>query len=480
MVQKSGQQNTLVSLIIGLILVLALLVAIDARHPHFYMTGEQVLKAEQGQPFEDPGVYAVMSGRIFGDGSRRLPVETSGSVNPDVPGDYVLSYRTHFFFRDYLCTRTVEVRDRTAPVIVLYQRDDYQVNWLEGYAEEGYRAVDNIDGDLTAQVRSEETADGIVYSVSDRAGNTAAVLRRPNYTIARPEIYLTEGSELFVKAGFRFDDPGYLAIDRLGNDMTAFVVCEGEVIPYRIGTYELNYSVTNALGQTVNAVRTVTVEAQQIPSTIEPEEKTIYLTFDDGPGPYTEQLLKMLAKYDVKATFFVTASQPKYLPMIAKAYKAGHKIGVHSYSHSYEKVYENEDAFFEDLQKMQDIILEQTGSYTDILRFPGGSSNTVSSFQPGIMTRLTDEVRSLGYQYFDWNVKSGDAGETTHTSAVVKNVIEGIEALPEGETAIVLQHDTRRFSVDAVEKIIQWGLENGYTFRSLDRTSPPAHLEIAN
>ena len=72
MVQKSGQQNTLVSLIIGLILVLALLVAIDARHPHFYMTGEQVLKAEQGQPFEDPGVYAVMSGRIFGDGSRRL------------------------------------------------------------------------------------------------------------------------------------------------------------------------------------------------------------------------------------------------------------------------------------------------------------------------------------------------------------------------------------------------------------------------
>jgi hypothetical protein len=96
------------------------------------------------------------------------------------------------------------------------------------------------------------------------------------------------------------------------------------------------------------------------------------------------------------------------------------------------------------------------------------------------MTRLTDEVRCLGYQYFDWNVKSGDAGETTHTSAVVKNVIEGIEALPEGETAIVLQHDTRRFSVDAVEKIIQWGLENGYTFRSLDRTSPPAHLEIAN
>ena len=188
----------------------------------------------------------------------------------------------------------------------------------------------------------------------------------------------------------------------------------------------------------------------------------------------------MLDKYDVKATFFVTASQPKYLPMIAKASQAGHKIGVHTYSHNYDRVYESEDAFFDDFQKMQEIILEQSGSYTDILRFPGGSSNTVSSFQPGIMTRLTDEVRSLGYQYFDWNVLSGDAGGTTHTSEVVKNVIEGIEGLPEGEAAIVLQHDTRRFSVDAVEKIIQWGLENGYTFRSLDRTTPPAHLAVAN
>ena len=477
---KYGKQNTVISLLCGLMLVLALLVAIDARHPHFYMTGEQVVEAEQGQPFEDPGVYAVMSGRIFGDSSRRLPVEVSGSVNPDVPGDYVLRYRTHFFFRDYTCTRTVEVRDRTAPVIVLYQRDGYQVSWLEGYMEEGYRAEDNIDGDLTAQVRSEETADGIVYTVSDRAGNTTSVLRQPNYTIARPEIYLTGGDELYVKAGFQFGDPGYLAIDRLGNDMTAWVQCEGKVIPYRVGTYELSYSITNAQGQTVRAVRTVTVEPQQIAGTIEPEEKTIYLTFDDGPGPYTEQLLKVLDRNDVKATFFVTAAEPRYLPVIAKAYRAGHKIGVHSYGHDYDRIYASEEAFFEDFLKIQDIILQQTGSYTDILRFPGGSSNTISSVSPGIMTLLTDEVRSLGYQYFDWNVQSGDAGETSHTSEVVRNVIEGIEGLPEGEAAIVLQHDNRRFSVDAVEKIIQWGKENGYTFRSLDCTSPPAHFNLAN
>ena len=475
-----GKQNTLISLLCGLLLLAALLVALDARHPHFYMTGEQTLQADQGRPFADPGVYAVMSGRVFGDSGRRLPVESIGTVDTAVAGDYVLTYRTHFFFRDYSCSRIVEVRDRTAPVIVLFQRDGYQASWLDGYEEEGYRAQDDIDGDLTAQVTSEETSDGILYTVSDRAGNTASVLRRPNYSIARPEIYLTEGSELHVKTDFSFGDPGYIALDRLGNNLTAYVQCEGEVIPYRAGTYELTYSITNARGQTVRTVRTVSVEPHQNPELIEPEDKTIYLTFDDGPGPYTDRLLQILDRYNVKATFFVTASLPKYVSCIGRAFEAGHKIGVHSYSHEYEKIYADEEAFFDDFLRMQEIIRQQTGSYTDILRFPGGSSNTVSSFQPGIMTQLTEDINGLGYQYFDWNVPSGDAGETTHSSAVAQNVIDGIRELPEGRAAIVLQHDIKSFSVEAVEKIIKWGLENGYTFRTLDLTSPAAHLTLAN
>ena len=180
------------------------------------------------------------------------------------------------------------------------------------------------------------------------------------------------------------------------------------------------------------------------------------------------------------STFFVTASLPKYVSCIGRAFEAGHKIGVHSYSHEYEKIYADEEAFFDDFLRMQEIIRQQTGSYTDILRFPGGSSNTVSSFQPGIMTQLTEDINGLGYQYFDWNVPSGDAGETTHSSAVAQNVIDGIRELPEGRAAIVLQHDIKSFSVEAVEKIIKWGLENGYTFRTLDLTSPAAHLTLAN
>ena len=211
-----------------------------------------------------------------------------------------------------------------------------------------------------------------------------------------------------------------------------------------------------------------------------PAEKTIYLTFDDGPGPYTDRLLDVLDKYGVKATFFVTCDQPDYFRCVARAHEAGHAIGVHSATHVYDDIYASEEACFADFQKVLDMILEQTGELPAICRFPGGSDNTVSSFNPGVMTRLASDVRDLGFQYFDWNVYSGDAGgkgATTDAKTVAANVIEGVGDL---KTAVVLQHDIKPYSVDAVESIIQWGLEHGYAFRPLDITSPPVHEKIAN
>ena len=138
------------------------------------------------------------------------------------------------------------------------------------------------------------------------------------------------------------------------------------------------------------------------------------------------------------------------------------------------------DAFFADFDTVESLIYAQTGCHTTLCRFPGGSSNTVSEFNPGVMTRLASDVRDLGYQYFDWDVYSGDAGgegATMKSDTVASNVTEGIG---DRHTAVVLQHDIKGFSVDAVEKIILWGLENGYAFRALDAGSPPAHFDIAN
>ena len=134
-------------------------------------------------------------------------------------------------------------------------------------------------------------------------------------------------------------------------------------------------------------------------------------------------------------------------------------------------------AYFADLNRILDLIKSKTGVSTKLVRFPGGSSNTVSRFNPGIMSRLTYALVDRGYRYFDWNVSSGDAGGAKTAEQVYENVINGIG---NRKTAIVLQHDTKGYSVDAVEKIILWGLENGYTFQSLNQSSPSAAHSLNN
>ena len=126
---------------------------------------------------------------------------------------------------------------------------------------------------------------------------------------------------------------------------------------------------------------------------------------------------------------------------------------------------------------MQEIIFEQTGEYVRLVRFPGGSSNTVSRYNPGIMTRLTSDLNDMGYAYFDWNVSAADTASNATRYTVTENFKESV---PKHDYSVVLQHDTNAFSVDAVEDILFWGSRNGYTFRALDLTSPAVHHSVAN
>lgn len=370
--------------------------------------------------------------------------------------------------------RTIIYDDRTAPVITLEGDNPLTVEKGTEIQEPGYTAIDDCDGDVTEQVTVTQSNGVIDYTVTDAHGNTATAQRTLVYVDTTPPMITLNGNgEMTIQAGESFSDPGYTAQDAADGDVTGSVTTEGSVDPGTPGDYTITYSVTDSAGNTGTAQRLIHVK--QPPEN--PGNKVVYLTFDDGPGAYTQQLLDVLSKYNVKATFFVTNSNSKYQDMIYKEYAAGHAIGIHTYCHDYKKIYASEEAYFEDLEAMQDVIVSQTGDTTNIIRFPGGSSNTVSDITPGLMTQLSQAVQNRGYQYFDWNVASGDAGETTDTETVVSNVISGIQ---QHSVSIVLQHDIKSFSVDAVEEIIQWGLENGYTFLPLHYDSPAAHHHINN
>ena len=282
-----------------------------------------------------------------------------------------------------------------------------------------------------------------------------------------PEITLNGEEIIVMRVGESYTEAGASVVDDC--DEVEFTRT-GDVDTNAVGTYTIAYTAQDNSGNHSEKVRTVKI--------IPEYNGTIYLTFDDGPGQYTAELLDILAKYNVKATFFVTGYGDD--AMIVREYNDGHAIGLHTASHNYSYIYQSTDAFFEDLYRVQERVKNLTGYTSYLMRFPGGSSNTVSTRYDGgtrIMSKLVNLVGEKGFTYFDWNISSGDAGNTTSSDVVYQNVVG---ALKEGGISVVLQHDVKDFSVAAVERIIQYGLLNGYEFKKLDANSFTAHHRVNN
>ena len=444
------------------------------------LLGEEKLVLEYGESYEEPGAKAIFSGTHLLKDGVEVDVVRSGDVNDSLLGSYQIHYSaSHERWRTEK-TRTVEIVDTVAPKIWLAETPGSYVIPGEDYQEEGFLARDNYDGDLTTAVTRTVLNDQIIYRVEDSSGNRTEIIRQiAYYDPIPPELTLQGDSSITLNYGVEYVEPGYSAYDNCDGDLTDQVQISGSVNSRKSGTYKLVYSVTDSFGNTDTQERTVKVKARILPRPQQPEVKpsgkVIYLTFDDGPSQHTERLLGILRKYNVKATFFVINTG--YTHLLDDIVSQGHSIAAHSYSHNYNKIYASEEAYFEDLDKILSVISSKTGINTKLIRFPGGSSNTVSRFNPGIMSRLANAVVDKGYRYFDWNVSSGDAGGASTSKQVYDNVVNGVKGK---NISVVLQHDTKGFSVDAVEEIIIWGLENGYTFLPLDTTSPTAAHGLNN
>ena len=463
------------------------------------LSGEENITLEYGQHYEETGATAFLRGtKVLQEGRDVTQLLTiCNAVNEEVLGtyyvEYSLRYRDRFLDLVADARRTVIVEDTCSPVITLVSDPGKFTIPGQPYEEEGYAASDNYDGDLTSQVSAVEQ-DGVVnYYVEDSSGNPFEISRDIFYhDPVAPELTLLGETSVTITEGSGYTDPGYTAMDNVDGDITDRVQVEGTVNTGKVGTYTLSYTVTDSYGNSAAAERIVTVKEKPKPVIPQPDpddgkpkpppqpdapsgDKVIYLTFDDGPSRHTPRLLDVLDKYNVKATFFVVKTS--YLDILPRMAQSGHSIGIHSASHVYRDIYASEEAYYADLETMKKIICDYTGIETTLVRFPGGSSNTASSFNPGIMTRLAQSLEEEGYQYFDWNVDSLDAGGAYTSRQVFQNVAAGVEGR---SISIVLQHDTNGFSVDAVESIIIWGLENGYVFKGLDASSPTAHHRINN
>ena len=342
-----------------------------------------------------------------------------------------------------------------------------------------YNSTDNYDGNLTDKIEYKLNGDRIIYKVTDSSGNITT--KEYDVTIKdeeKPTLILNDDSTLYIALNTKYVEPGYVAIDNCDGNITEKVKVDGTVNTQKAGTYEIKYSVEDDFGNETIVKRTVKVFAKNNYTPGVVSNKTIYLTFDDGPGKYTARLLDILKKYDVKATFFVTGYDNRYNDLLTREYAEGHTVGLHSYSHNYGLIYTSTEAYMEDLLRIQEKVKGYTGYESKIIRFPGGSSNTISRrYRMGIMSTLASKVEELGFRYFDWTIMSGDAGNTKDPNKIYQNVTG---SLKENGINVVLMHDIKEYTVNSVERIIEYGLANGYTFAPLTMESPVVHQRINN
>ncbi|MBR4619079.1 MAG: polysaccharide deacetylase family protein [Bacilli bacterium] len=415
------------------------------------------------QKFNEPGYTAKIIGKDLTD-----KVSVVGKVNSKKIGIYKIKYSVSFGGFKSSVIRKVKVVDNSSPKITLVGDVNTYVCPNSVYKDDGARAFDNYDGDITNKIEVRKDEDAIVYSVSDSSGNSSVVTRKLIYKDKeKPVINLS--SVVYVVVGQSFSK-NYSVVDNCDSDLDSSVKISGEVNTNVIGKYTLKYEVSDKAGNTATAEQTVYVKEAD-------GKGTIYLTFDDGPQTgTTDVILDILKEEGVKATFFITNKGDDSL--VKREYDEGHTVAIHTASHDYAVVYRSVDAYWSDLKLVQDRIKRITGETSMLVRFPGGSSNTVSRrYSVGIMSTLTQSLLSSGYKYYDWNVDSDDAGRARSADTVYNNVVG---QLSHDKVNMVLMHDIKWYTRDALRRIIQYGKENGYTFSRITESTEMIRQRVNN
>ncbi len=233
--------------------------------------------------------------------------------------------------------------------------------------------------------------------------------------------------------------------------------------------YEFVYTAIDSSGNMAIAKRKIVIATG-----------VICLTFDDGPSSITPEVLDVLKENNIKATFFIVDYSEKSKSTIQRIIDEGHTLAIHGMSHDYAKIYSSAEAVTDNFTSLQEKIKKDFNYDAKYVRFPGGSSNTISrNYCEGVMTEAVKKVQEEGLEYYDWNVDVDDAGSARTPSEIYNNFVCGI--LP-GVENIVLMHDGEGHmpTAEALQQIINYAKENGYVFTAISENTIPAKHSVNN
>jgi len=479
---KKKFDKKLLLLIVAIIIVLIISICYILKKPTVSFTGEKNVKITYASEFDGNDITVENHGKDITD-----RVKIFSNVDTSKLGEQTIIYEIPYLVGYYKYERKVTVIDSVNPEIALKGETEEKVSYTAEYQEEGYTATDNYDGDITDKVEVNkeeinETKFIIHYKVSDSSGNKAEVDRTINYIDdIKPKIELVGNGTIVLKTGDQYNEQGATAVDEKDGDLTDKIQILNKVETDKEGVYQVTYTVSDNSSNQATAVRQVIVGSVGESAMNKGAPGTIYLTFDDGPSEsITPHLLDILKEKGVHATFFVLNYGESKEYLIKRIVNEGHSIGIHGGSHEYSVVYSDPNSYLNDLDMMKAKIKATTGVETHIIRFPGGSSNTVSrKYYPGIMTILTTEVLARGYKYYDWNVASGDSGGANTSEEVYHNVTT---SLKKERANMVLMHDFsgNKKTLNAVPDIIDYAKSQGYQFETITDKTPMITQRVAN
>lgn len=439
------------------------------------LNGLQKSELNVGENYIEEGAEAYLN-NIFNH--KKLNIDIIGNIDITKIGKYTITYQTKYKNNIKKVNRIINVVDKIKPEITL--NEEIKICKKNNLIEVNATAIDNYDGNISENIKYKVINNKVHLLVTDSSNNKTEIEESFKYIDDEvPILTLNNSDKINLNIGDEYIEYGANASDSCDGNITDKIVILGSVDTNTEGIYKIKYSIKDSLNNETIKYREVIVSdnnKKQTNSLI--NGATIYLTFDDGPGPYTEEILEILNRYNVKVTFFVTNQFPKYQYLIKEEYNNGHKIGIHTYSHKW-SIYESVDSYLEDFNKIDEIIFNQTGIHTKIFRFPGGSSNRVSiNYSRGIMTKLAKLMTDNGYTYFDWTFDSGDTNKNDNSSKAIINNIK--KYVKDNGDYIILMHDIKKNTLEALPEIIEYLQNNGCKFSVLDENSVVTHFKIAN
>lgn len=429
--------------------------------------------------YEEKGVKFSLFGKDLSN-----KVQITSDLKEGKTGKYNVKYNAKIGIFNFSKIKKVEIKDDKEPDIELSGDKIINICPNTKYQEDGYKAYDEYDGDLTDKVKVSKKDNNIIYSVKDNSGNLKEVIRKIKYfDKEKPVIDLKGNSTIYLPVNEKYKEQGYTVKDNCSSNLEKEVKVINNIDITKPGKYEIVYKVKDKMGNETSSIRTIHV--------YDPKNYTssnirgiIYLTFDDGPSGSgsTSKILDILKDEGIKATFFVTGSGPDSL--IKRAYQEGHTIALHTYTHKFHEIYSSTDSFFKDIKKLESRIFNLTGEKPKILRFAGGTSNTISRhYKTGIMKELLVKTKGQGYKIFDWNVDSNDAGVCAKKNirnkkeCVYNNVTRN---LSKSRKNYVLMHDIKSYTADALRDIIRYGKSRGFIFEQITESTPSYNFRPNN